>query len=106
MNIKFRYQYRDGANYKNHGKIIFTNNFNLSIEEITKRITNRLISGEFFYSDQFGVTDLHFEKWDNEYDHLWHEFVDVEKTDELNDQDDIKEFIERLEQKITLYPTE
>ena len=104
MNIKFKYQYRDGTNYKNHNELIFSNKNRISIEEIKTRIVKRLISGEFFYCDQFNVPDLHFKKWNNEFDHLWHEFVDVEETTEEKAIDDINNFLNQIEQRIELNP--
>jgi len=104
MNIKFSYQYRDGANYKNHHEVIFSNKIELPIEEIKTRILNRLISTEFFYADQFGLPDLHFDKWDNEIDHLWHEFIDVEETNEMNTYGDVSDFLIMIEKKIKFQP--
>lgn len=104
MNIKFIYQYRDSANYKKHGELIYSNTTALNIEEIKSRIQNRLISGEFFYNNQFNLPDLHFEKWNNEFDHMWHEFIDVEETKEVPAIDDISSFLDCIEKKIDFRP--
>jgi hypothetical protein len=87
--------YRDGANYKNHGEAIFTNPENIALQEAEKAIKAKLISEKYFYVNEWGLKDLHFEKWDNEIDHTWHEFVELEYTDEPpTDDRTLKEFLE------------
>jgi hypothetical protein len=81
-NIKLNYQYRDYANYKNHGEAIFTNPDNLSLEQVTKTLQANLLDSEWFYASKWGVKDLHFEKYDDENDHPYHTFVGVALTDE------------------------
>ncbi len=49
MNILFNYLYRDGGNYKQFHSEIFTNHNNLTLEEISNRIQDQLIDGEYFY---------------------------------------------------------
>jgi len=74
--------YRDGANYKNHSEVIFTNPENISLEEAEKIIRQKLIDETWFYVDQWHLKDMHFKTWDNEIDHTWHEFVWLEYTDQ------------------------
>lgn len=81
QNIQFNYLYRDGANYKNYGFAIFENDLDISLNEIEKLIINKLIDQTWFYVDQWHLPDLHFEKWDNQMDHTFHEFENVEHTD-------------------------
>jgi hypothetical protein len=66
------------------------------VHEIKREIIGRLIDREFFYSDRFKVPDLHFEKWDNEIDHTWHEFINVEETNEVANATDIEDFLSEL----------
>lgn len=81
-NIKFSYLYRDGANYKKFHSVIFSNPTNIDLQEIETLIRSKLIFGEWFYVDQWKLPDLHFETWDKEIDHTFHEFESVEYTDE------------------------
>jgi len=89
--------YRDGGNYKNHGEAIFANPDDVDIEEATKNIKSILFDGEWFYVNEWGLKDLHFETWDNEIDHTWHEFVALEPTDEpVTDMRTFKTFLEGI----------
>jgi hypothetical protein len=81
-NIKFSYLYRDGANYKNYGSVIFANPTNIELSALESLIKSKLIFGEWFYVDEWKLPDLHFDTWDNELDHTFHEFKNVEYTDE------------------------
>jgi len=81
-NIKLCYLYRDYCNYKNHNEVVFTNPDNLSIDQISTSLTEKLMDGEWFYASQWGLKDLHFEKWDDEADHPYHEFDYIEITQE------------------------
>jgi len=48
MNIKPGYQYRDGANYKQHHEVVLANPHELPPEEIQKIITANLIDAPNF----------------------------------------------------------
>ena len=80
--IKLNYLYRDYANYKNYGEVIFVNPDNLGLEHMEATLRANLIDGEWFYASRWGVPDLHFDKYDDENDHACHEFESVELTDE------------------------
>lgn len=97
MNIQFKYLYRDGANYKQFHHEIFSNERNLSLEEIDKRIQDCLIDGENFYCDKWGLKDLHYFLWDNEIDHMWHEFESIEETEKASTKGDIHDFLSHIE---------
>ena len=84
MNIKFYYVYRDFSNYKKHNEIIFRNSANKPVDDIRDVIKQHLIDGEWFYSSEWKVPDLHFENWDSEDDHFLHEFGWVEETNEAS----------------------
>jgi hypothetical protein len=86
-NIKFSYRYRDGANYKNHSFIILNNPTGIALAEAENIIHQKLIDGTWFYADKWNLPDLHFGTWDNEIDHTWHEFDDIEFTNEIGDID-------------------
>lgn len=93
MNIQFNYMYRDGANYKQFGNVVFTNTQQLSIDYINKRISEKLIDSLWFYAGQWGLKDLHHFDWDEEIDHMLHEYEDVELTNEEPTNGDIADFL-------------
>lgn len=84
-NIKFSYLYRDAGNYKNYGHVIFANPNNFSLEQVMELIKPKLIDGQWFYTKEWGLPDLYFDRWDQELDHGFHEFEGVEFTDEKAD---------------------
>ena len=67
-----------------------------------RKILDKLISEEFFDASKFNVPDIHFEKWDKEIDHDWHEFIDVTETSETHNSGDINDFLIRIEKIIKL----
>ena len=79
-NIKFNYLYRDGANYKSWGEVIFTNPEQLSLHMIKERLTGAFLSEEFFIASQISIPEKFF--FPNEkitkYDHCYHAFDCVE----------------------------
>ncbi|GGH22549.1 hypothetical protein [Mucilaginibacter phyllosphaerae] len=94
-NFKFSYRYRDGANYKNHSFIIFNNPNCLILKDVEFSIHQKLIEDTWFYVDKWNLPDLHFDNWDNEIDHTWHEFESIALTDEAGGQD-IEDFISAI----------
>jgi len=96
-NVKFNYLYRDGGNYKQFGFEIFSNERNIKIEKIEKRIRLKLIDGEFFDPNQWGVMKLYKYPYDPELDHSWHEFENIEITKEPpTSKTDILHFLNAL----------
>lgn len=97
MNIKFSYLYRDYANYKNYGEIIFSNPNALGPREIEATIKGHLIDSHWFYSTEWKVPDLHFENWDPEDDHFLHEFHSVEEsTESPNSELSVDDFLSQV----------
>lgn len=95
--VEFNYLYRDYANYKNHGCIIFLNVENISLETILAAIENKLLIDDLFDANQWNVPDLHFENWDDEIDHPFHEFGFVQHSSATStDGRDIKQFLAHL----------
>ena len=84
-NLKFSYMYRDGDNYKKHGEIVF-NGCPGDIEAYKALLETYLEEGEYFIAAQINVPEVFL--WDGDFDycgdsdHCFHEFVDVEETDE------------------------
>ena len=96
QNIKLNYRYRDYANYKNYGEAIFTNTDNLSLEHINTTLSANMLDGEWFYASRWGLKDLHFEKYDDENDHPYHEFIDVGLTDETATEGNVTVLLEKV----------
>jgi hypothetical protein len=101
-NIKFTYLYRDGANFKNWGEVIFTNPENLDLEEISERLTNSFLPDKLFVASQIAVPErfLFLDGKFTQHDHCYHEFDSVEfcedkTTDVLGPS--ISEFLREVE---------
>jgi hypothetical protein len=93
-NIKFSYLYRDGGNYKKYDYVIFANTDNIDLSEIETLIHPKFIGGEWFYADQWGLTELFLETFDFKIDPTWHEFEVIEYTNDApNAQITLSEFI-------------
>ena len=99
VNIQFNYRYRDGANYKQYNIEVFSNLSGLLLEEIDGAIKSVLIDGEWFYAEKWALKDMHVYKWDNSIDHEWHEYVDVEITEEAVTKGDIQDFLILIRQQ-------
>ncbi|MGE0638141.1 MAG: hypothetical protein AB7G44_12685 [Bacteroidia bacterium] len=103
MNIKFNYMYRDGANYKQFGSVIFANPSNLTLEIIETKIRETLIDGEFFEPLKLDIPNVRVYPYDPEIDHDWFEFENVEQTDKSpTDKRTIAEFIAELKGELQL----
>lgn len=74
VNTSFEYLYRDAANYKVFETVILCGA--LRIDEVTPF----LHEGEFFIPSQVGLCDLQ-PPVKTEFDHVWHEVVEVKLTD-------------------------
>jgi hypothetical protein len=79
-NIRFNYLYRDSANYKKFGFVIFANPDNIELEEIETIIRAKLIYGEWFYAEEWGVPEIFLESFDFKIDPTWHEFESIEHS--------------------------
>jgi hypothetical protein len=95
MNIKFNYLYRDNSNYKKYGSVVFTNPNNIDFHLIEEKIQKNLIDGEFFVTEDLGIPSLFFEEH-NEDDHGWHEFENLEMTEETGYAGVIEELLSKL----------
>lgn len=96
MNIRFEYIYRDAANYKSWGDVVFENATCRKLGELESSLRQVLIDGEFFLAKSCGVPDLRFPDRVDELDHDWHTFHLLEYSeDEPNDalNRDISEFL-------------
>ena len=81
-NVRFRYLYRDGSNYKRWGDIVFSNPDQLSCELVKNQLKGALGNSDLFIAHQVRIPETFL--W-NEYsvdsdDHCFHEFSEVEVT--------------------------
>ena len=90
-NIKFNYRYRDSANYKKFGFVIFNNPSNIELTELEMLIKSKLIDETWFYAHEWKLPELFSSFFDFKIDPTWHEFESVEYTDET--ALDLNEFI-------------
>jgi hypothetical protein len=100
MNIRFCYQYRCGANWKNTGEVIFSNPDGLSEEEIDSRFS--AVIRDHFVAEAVHVPECYEEVYDPKYSHGWHEYLFVEESEsEATDKEgrSIKTFLELVEEK-------
>jgi hypothetical protein len=83
-NIKFIYLYRDGANFKNWGEIVFANPENFELKEITKKLTTSFLPDKLFIASQVSIPEkfLFLNGKFTKSDHCYHEFDCVETCEE------------------------
>ncbi|MBK0404875.1 hypothetical protein I5M27_17925 [Adhaeribacter sp. BT258] len=97
LNIQLSYLYRDAGNYKQFGNIIFSNPENIPLEVISAKIRAALIDGEYFVASKWQIPALQSFHFDEELDHNWHEFEDIESTkEEVTNERSISEFLNQL----------
>ncbi|MBI5351274.1 MAG: hypothetical protein HZB50_01410 [Chloroflexi bacterium] len=79
-NIKFNYLYRDGSNYKSRGETVFSNQENLTLNEIDKRLVYAFLPDKQFIASQISIPEKFlFENGEfTKSDHCFHEFDCVE----------------------------
>jgi hypothetical protein len=88
-NARFKYMYRDGANYKKWGTVIFSNPEGVSLASIQARLQNAFLADDTFVADQIRIPEVFlFPDWPiDQNDHCLHEFVSLEDTsDATNDK--------------------
>ena len=61
--------------------MVFANPAGISVEAATALLQQKLISEEFFVSQDWGLPRLHSQPYNPEVDHEWHEFDEFEYTD-------------------------
>lgn len=81
-NVKFRYMYRDGANYKNRNAVIFSNREGVELSSIEARLRNALLVDDTFVADQVRIPEVFFypDFRIDRSDHCLHEAVSLEET--------------------------
>jgi hypothetical protein len=97
MNLQLNYLYRDAANYKQFGFVVFDNSTGLTPELANDLLLPKLISGEFFIPQDWGLPRLQFHPYDTELDHDYHEFESFEESImNATDERDISVFLQRI----------
>jgi len=101
-NVKFNYLYRDGANYKSWGDVVFSNPDRLTLSEIEAKLVDAFLPDKLFIAHQISIPEkfLFISEKITEFDHCYHEFDNVElcqesPTDILSRS--IKDFLEVVE---------
>jgi hypothetical protein len=77
--------------YKTFGFQDFSNPNKLSLEQVQAKITEKLISGEFFYPEESGIEKFAFHR--NCDDYSWYEFEFVENVPDAIPEKSIEDFI-------------
>ena len=83
-NVKFNYVYRDGSNYKNWADVTFRNPDNLGVESLTRTL-QAAFDDSLFIAHQVRLPEV-FAFPDgivDSDDHCYHEFCNVEITDDI-----------------------
>src|ERR1700686_1520185 len=86
-NLRFKYMYRDGANYKNWGTVIFSNPEGLSLASIQARLQIAFLVDSTFVADQVRIPEVFlYPEWRiDENDHCLHELGSVAETSDPAD---------------------
>lgn len=94
-NIEFSFLYRDAANYKTFGSVVFSNSENIPLEEVGKIIQASCNQDGCFDPRLWGLPNILTQPYDPELDHDWYEFECVEETEEgLTDERSIMGFLD------------
>lgn len=101
-NIEFTYLYRDGGNYKKHGKVIFSNTGCQQAEFVSERLKRAFLEDGLFIASQIRLpeTFLYAKGALSADDHCFHEFDAITLTNEVcNDpyRRSISDFIAEVE---------
>ncbi|MBC8333755.1 MAG: hypothetical protein H8E29_00680 [Anaerolineales bacterium] len=102
MNIRFYYQYRCRANWKNTGEVIFSNPEGLPEEEIHQRILKAISGNQLFIAEAIHIPERYEEDYDPKHSHGWHEYLFIEECgDKETDKEgrSTKAFLEVVEEK-------
>lgn len=105
MNIQFEYLYRDAGNFKNWGKVVFSNPNGIAVNDVASIAEKALIDKTYFVASKVGVPDLRFAEYIPHLDHDWHEVYVFLPTNNLPSDPhsrNIEEFIVSLQQALSV----
>lgn len=88
-NIRFNYLYRDGANYKSWGEVIFSNLEKISLDEIEEKLLKAFLPDKQFVASQIAIPDKFLFSGGKftKHDHCYHEFDCIEVCEEDSTDD-------------------
>lgn len=89
QNVRFRYLYRDGNNFKNRAEIVFRDPDNVDLKRTKQTLERAFESDGLFIADQIRVPEVFLYDACQAYaeDHCFHEFCSLERTaDHANDR--------------------
>ncbi|MBL7645491.1 MAG: hypothetical protein JNK74_04795 [Candidatus Hydrogenedentes bacterium] len=75
MNTRFEYLYRDGHNYKQYNEVVLAGKFTLD------QLRPHLYERNHFMPSEVGLDDLQEFPY-RDCDHIWHELVSAEPTED------------------------
>lgn len=83
-NIKFRYLYRDGSNFKRWGEIVFANPSKISSYQMARILRKEWGEGGLFVAHEIRIPEvfLYDRGTANADDHCFHELFDVQASHE------------------------
>jgi hypothetical protein len=78
--VRFNYLYRDGANFKKWGEVVFSNPKEISPPNIEARLLRAFLPDSQFVASQIGIPEvfLFLASKMTTYDHCFHEFDSIE----------------------------
>jgi hypothetical protein len=84
--VRFNYLYRDGANFKAWGEVIFPNPRNLSLKYIETKLFKAFLPDNQFIAHQIRLPEIFIFKTGQftVNDHCFHEFASVENCQETS----------------------
>ena len=92
--IKFSFLYRDAANYKTFGEVVFVNPENLPLESARQILLQACNSNQNFDPRPWGIANIRNLPYDPELDHDWFEFESMEETkEEITEAIGLSEFL-------------
>jgi hypothetical protein len=101
-NAKFVHFYRDAANYKQYGEVVFRNPDQLPLVSAEAAIRRALIDSDYFVPTEWSIPLASEFPFDPELDHSWYEFVELSSTNApCTDEDDrtLQQFVASLNSK-------
>ena len=96
--IYLYYQCRDHGNQRRYNSAVFLNPNDRSAEEVETIIKNHLLDETWFSHSAWGLPDLYSNKTAGDGEQRYHEFVGLQKTEEipLSVATDLEEFLEKV----------
>ena len=82
-NTEFSFLYRDAANYKTFGSVVYTNSENTPLAHIRKTILASCNPGGNFDPRHWAIPNIRTQPYNPEPVHDWFEFEMVEETEEI-----------------------